>query len=74
MVKGMAHNEALNNGGTSAPDRTPIGWMISPADLLHGPLSWLLCGLVVGHIAMALIHRYWLKDNVLARMVEARDR
>ncbi len=51
-----------------------ISWMIAPADLLHGPLSWLLCGLVVGHIAMALIHRYWLKDNVLARMVEARDR
>ncbi|MDQ7733293.1 cytochrome b [Halomonas sp. SpR1] len=46
-----------------------ITWMIAPADLLHGPLSWLLCGLVIGHIAMALIHRFWFKDKVLARMV-----
>ena len=46
-----------------------IPWMIAPADLLHGPLSWLLCGLIIGHIAMALIHRFWLKDKVLARMV-----
>ncbi|HBS82761.1 cytochrome b [Vreelandella alkaliphila] len=48
-----------------------ITWMIAPADLLHGPLSWLLCGLVIGHIAMALVHRFWLKDRVLARMVGA---
>ncbi|MBT2774650.1 cytochrome b [Halomonas sp. ISL-60] len=51
-----------------------ITWMIAPADLLHGPLSWLLCGLVVGHIAMALIHRFWLKDKVLARMMGASGR
>lgn len=48
-----------------------ITWMIAPADLLHGPLSWLLCGLVIGHIAMALVHRFWLKDKVLARMVSS---
>ncbi|AQU81382.1 MULTISPECIES: cytochrome b [unclassified Halomonas] len=48
-----------------------ITWMIAPADLLHGPLSWLLCGLVLGHIAMALVHRFWLKDKVLARMVSS---
>lgn len=48
-----------------------ITWMIAPADLLHGPLSWLLCGLVFGHIAMALVHRFWLKDKVLARMVSS---
>ena len=51
-----------------------ITWMIAPAKLLHGPLSWLLCGLVIGHITMALIHRFWLKDRVLARMVGARGR
>ena len=51
-----------------------ITWMIAPAELLHGPLSWLLCGLVIGHIAMALIHRFWLKDRVLTRMVGARGR
>lgn len=51
-----------------------IAWMIVPADLLHGPLSWLLFGLVVGHITMALVHRFWLKDKVLARMVGASGR
>jgi cytochrome b561 len=45
-----------------------IGWIVAPAELLHGYLSWLLCGLVIGHIAMALIHRFWLKDKILARM------
>ncbi|SER91763.1 cytochrome b561 [Vreelandella subterranea] len=51
-----------------------ITWMTAPADLLHGPLSWLLCALVIGHIAMALIHRFWLKDRVLARMVRGSGR
>lgn len=51
-----------------------IIWMIAPADLLHGPLSWLLLGLVIGHIAIALIHRFWLKDKVLARMAGSNDR
>lgn len=45
-----------------------IAWMIEPADLLHSPLSWLLAGLIIGHIAMALIHRFWFKDESLARM------
>uniref|UniRef100_A6VRV4 Cytochrome B561 n=1 Tax=Marinomonas sp. (strain MWYL1) TaxID=400668 RepID=A6VRV4_MARMS len=45
-----------------------IAWMVAPADLLHSPLSWLLAGLMIGHIAMALIHRFWFKDKVLARM------
>ena len=51
-----------------------IPWMVAPAELLHGPLSWLLCGLVIGHIMMALIHRFWLKDRVLARMVGSSGR
>ncbi|QNI03760.1 cytochrome b [Halomonas sp. SH5A2] len=51
-----------------------ITWMTAPAEQLHGPLAWLLCGLIIGHIAMALTHRLWLKDKVLARMVGASDR
>lgn len=46
-----------------------IGWMIAPADVLHGLLSWLLCILIAGHIAIALVHGLVLKDNVLSRMV-----
>lgn len=46
-----------------------IGWMIARSDVLHGLLSWLLCILIAGHIAMALVHGLVLKDNVLSRMV-----
>ena len=45
-----------------------ITWMVAPANLLHSPMSWLLFALVIGHISMALIHRFWFKDKVLARM------
>ena len=45
-----------------------IAWMVAPANLLHSPLSWLLGGLMIGHIAMALIHLFWFKDKILARM------
>ena len=45
-----------------------IAWMIAPADALHGLLSWLLCMLIAGHIAMAVIHTAVLKDDILARM------
>ncbi|MGM0825203.1 MAG: cytochrome b [Pseudomonadota bacterium] len=51
-----------------------ITWMIAPAELLHGPLAWLLCGLIFGHVAMVLIHRLWLRDKVLTRMVGSSDR
>ncbi|BES70175.1 cytochrome b [Marinobacter nanhaiticus D15-8W] len=34
-----------------------IGWMVMPANLLHGFLGWTLLALVVGHIVMAWVHR-----------------
>lgn len=51
----------------SAAERE-IPWMIATANLLHSPLAWLLLVLVVGHVAMALIHRFGFKDKVLSRM------
>lgn len=45
-----------------------VAWMQAPADLLHGPLSWLLLALIVGHVLMALIHRLWLRDAILSRL------
>nr|WP_163502186.1 cytochrome b [Halomonas socia] len=46
-----------------------IAWMMAPADLLHSTLAWMLLALIVGHVAMALAHRLWLKDGILARML-----
>ena len=51
----------------SAAERE-ITWMITTANLLHSPLAWLLLALVVGHVAMALIHRFGFKDKMLSRM------
>lgn len=45
-----------------------IGWMVAPANLLHGVFAWTLLAMIGGHIAMALIHRFVWKDEVINRM------
>ncbi|NQE64697.1 cytochrome b [Caulobacter sp. RHG1] len=45
-----------------------VAWMIAPADRLHGLLAWGLSILILGHIGMALVHRFVRKDGTLARM------
>ncbi|MFC4207321.1 cytochrome b/b6 domain-containing protein [Vreelandella malpeensis] len=42
--------------------------MVTLANALHSPLAWLLLVLVLGHAAMALVHRIGLKDDTLSRM------
>ncbi|CAM3866782.1 cytochrome b [Ectopseudomonas alcaliphila] len=46
-----------------------IEWMIAPASLLHGNLGWLLLFMVIGHAAMAFVHRRQGGEDVLARMI-----
>lgn len=45
-----------------------IDWMAAPADLLHSRLAWLLLAMIVGHVAMALVHHLVWRDRVLLRM------
>lgn len=45
-----------------------IGWMVAPANLLHGALAWTLLAMIGGHIAMVIVHRHVWKDDVLSRM------
>ncbi|XYD11867.1 cytochrome b (plasmid) [Methylobacterium sp. NMS12] len=45
-----------------------IAWMMVPGDLLHHWLAFILLAIVLGHIAMAVLHRVLWKDEVLARM------
>lgn len=45
-----------------------IAWMVAPADLMHGVLAWGLSILILGHIGMALVHRFVRRDGTLARM------
>jgi cytochrome b561 len=51
-----------------------VPWMTEPANLLHGSLAWLLMALILGHIAMVLLHRFWWRDDVLHRMAGSADR
>lgn len=46
-----------------------IGWMVAPANALHGFLAWSLLALIVGHVMMALVHQFIWRDNVFARML-----
>lgn len=45
-----------------------IPWMTEPASLLHGNLAWVFLALIAGHVAMVVVHRFWLRDDTLARM------
>jgi cytochrome b561 len=35
----------------------------------HGPLGWCLSLLIVGHVSMALVHHFLLRDATLRRMI-----
>ena len=51
-------------------DTGKIEWLMAPASLFHGALGWLLLATIVGHITMALVHRYRAGDeDVLPRML-----
>ena len=45
-----------------------IEWMMVPADLFHYWLGFVLLAVIVGHVTMTLIHRFWWKDDVLSRI------
>lgn len=76
IVPSLAFLRALGGGrgfaffGYPVVPRTGvrIDWMAAPADLLHSKLAWLLLALILGHVAMALVHRFVWRDGVLPRM------
>ncbi|WP_022960875.1 cytochrome b [Halopseudomonas pelagia] len=47
-----------------------LEWMMTPANLLHGWLGWILLAMIVGHVAMTFYHRRSAtQEDVLPRMV-----
>ncbi len=42
--------------------------LTAPANALHGPLGWVLLAAIVGHVAMALVHHFALRDDTLRYM------
>jgi cytochrome b561 len=50
-----------------------ISWLVVPGNLLHSWLGWALLALIVGHVAMVIVHRRGTPDkNVLPRMAGSR--
>lgn len=45
-----------------------IGWMVTPANLLHAIFAWTLLAMIAGHIAMALVPRFVWRYDVIDRM------
>lgn len=56
-------------GWTLFSEGDTTDWAVTLGSLLHTPLSWALCVLMVGHIVAALYHHFVLRDKILLRMI-----
>lgn len=45
-----------------------IGWMVEFGNRFHSVLGWILLALILGHVLVALLHRWLWKEDVLARI------
>ncbi len=52
----------------SAGQAEAVSWMVGPANALHGLLAWGLLVVIGGHVAMALIHQFVMRDRLMKRM------
>lgn len=50
------------------PEGQAIEWMVNLGGSWHGFLGWAMAALILGHIAMAIIHARLLRDNTIERM------
>jgi len=46
-----------------------VDWMLAAGNMGHGLLGWVLLAVIVGHIVMACVHHFGLRDGLLRRMV-----
>jgi len=42
--------------------------LTAPGNAAHGLLGWILLAVIVGHVIMALVHHFALRDNTLRHM------
>jgi cytochrome b561 len=50
------------------PGISPDKELAELMELVHGTLAWVIIGLLFFHVAGALKHHFWDKDNILKRM------
>jgi len=46
--------------------------LTAPASAVHGLLGWVLLAVIVGHVLMAFVHHFVLRDNTLRHMTGRR--
>lgn len=70
IMKMVGAGRGLNAFGLEIIPRTgnDIAWMIQLGDL-HSSIAWVFLTLLLGHIGMALLHHFVLKDTTLKRIV-----
>lgn len=72
IIPALALVRAYGNGKGFEPwvpaTGVEVAWMVTPANVAHGLLSWCLSILISGHIIMALVHRFVWKDRTLSTM------
>ncbi len=72
FIPGVALLRAYGSGKGYEPwvpaTGVEVEWMMAPANLLHSLVAWCLSILIVGHICMALVHAFVVKDGVMSRM------
>lgn len=51
-----------------APGGEKVPWMMAPANLLHGKLAWVLLALIIGHIVMVGVHKFFRNENLMPRI------
>lgn len=70
LLRALGGTRPLRAFGTEvfAGRETAVPWMTAPADAVHGFLAWTLLVLVTGHVLMALVHQWLLRDGTLRRM------
>ena len=82
LVPALALLRQYGSGEAFAPFGIPlmpgfpgkIPWMMAPADLLHYWLGFLLLAMILGHVAMVFLHRWWWRDDVLGLMTRGARR
>ncbi len=75
LLRAWGHQRAFAPYGIEIfPAReVPVNWAVQAGNLLHGELAWVLCGLVVGHVAMVALHSWLWRDGTLSRMAGPRE-
>src|SRR5690606_33839797 len=71
LLRQVGSGKAFSAFGIQVSQNTgvKVPWMTAPADLLHSVLAWCLLALIVGHVVMALVHHFRLRDDTLVRMI-----